>query len=341
MIARYNLLFMILVILSACQMTSVPEEADDLPTRAQLPSPAPTDTAVLPSATVSFTPTVTSIPSKTPTNTVTVTPTFDVTLTPTSFAVLIDSSTPTATPPSITRTPLPGAFIFGQSSGGRDLEAFRYGTGEHWIMLVGGIHAGFEANTIALMERLQIEWQNNSREILPSVSFIVIPRLNPDGEARGRILEGRFNGNMVDLNRNWGCGWEETAEWREGPADPGLAPFDQPETGALAALIRDIRPDAVLFYHAALEAVYPGRCGDNPDLSLPLAEVYSSGSGYRVAGGGNETGTGGYDVTGSAPAWVNSIGIPSLDVELSTADTTDFERNLRALQAVQRWVASR
>jgi len=125
------------------------------------------------------------------------------------------------------------------------------------------------------------------------------------------------------------------------PLTPGLAPFDQPETGALAALIRDIRPGAVLFYHAALEAVYPGRCGDNPDLSLPLAEVYSSGSGYRVAGGGNETGTGGYDVTGSAPAWVNSIGIPSLDVELSTADTTDFERNLRALQAVQRWVASR
>jgi len=320
-------------------MTSVPVDEVELPTRAQLPSPQPTDVPITPTRTMAVIPTQpTAIPSKTPTNTATITPTFEGTLTPTSFAVLIDSSTASPIPAVVTRTPLPSVFIFGQSSQGRNLQAYRYGTGEHWIMLIGGIHAGFEANTISLMERLQIEWQNNSREILPDVSFIVIPRLNPDGEARGRILEGRFNGNLVDLNRNWGCGWEETAEWRQGPVDPGFAPFDQPESGALAALIRDTQPDAVMFYHAALSAVFPGRCGDNPELSIPLAEVYSNVSGYPVAGGGD--GTGSYRVTGSAPAWVNSIGIPALDVELSSADGIDFDRNLRALQAVQRWIAS-
>lgn len=319
-------------------MTSVPPDSEPLPTRLQLPSPMPTDdVALLVSPTASITPSVTVLPSKTPTNTPTITPTIEGTLTPTSFAMLLDVSTPSPTQGLITRTPLPSVFVFGQSAQGRDLQAYRYGSGEHWIMLVGGIHAGFEANTIALVDRLRIEFQNNSQEILPDISFILVPRLNPDGEARGRIIEGRFNGNTVDLNRNWGCGWEDSAEFGEGPVDPGFAPFDQPETGALAALIRDIQPNAVIFYHSAANGVYPGTCGDNRELSLPLAQVYGQASGYPYEGSGFTA----YRVTGTAPGWVNSIGIPSLDVELSTAEQPEFDRNLRALQAVQRWIASR
>jgi len=318
-------------------MTSVPDASESLPTRAQLPSPMPTEIVPLYTATHTIEPTITALPSKTPSNTPTITPTFVETLTPTSFAVLIDVATPSPTPIAITRTPLPSSFIFGQSVQGRDLQAYRYGVGEHWIMLVGGIHAGFEANTISLMERLRIEWQNNTREILPDVSFIIIPSLNPDGATRGRILEGRFNGNNVDLNRNWGCGWEDSAEYSQGPVDPGFAPFDQPETAALAALIRDVQPDAVMFYHSAANGIFPGTCGEDRELSLPLSQVYGQASGYPYEG----TGFTAYRVTGSAPAWVNSIGIPSLDIELATADGIEFERNLRALQAVQRWVASR
>lgn len=186
------------------------------------------------------------------------------------------------------------------------------------------------------MERLRIEWQNNSREILPDVSFIVIPSLNPDGEARGRVANGRFNGNGVDLNRNWACGWEETAEYSGGPVDPGFTPFDQPESAALAALIQDNQPSVVIFYHAAANGVFAGTCGENPELSLPLAQVYGNASGYPF---GEEFTA--YKVTGTAPSWVNSIGIPSIDVELASDDVIEFDRNLRALQAVQRWVGSR
>ena len=249
--------------------------------------------------------------------------------------ILFPSYTPSYTPPAITRTPLPSSFKFGQSADGRDLLAYRYGTGRRWIILVGGIHAGFEANTISLMERLRLEWQNNPDEILPDVSFIVIPRLNPDGEQRGRIVDGRFNGNGVDLNRNWACGWEESAEFANGPVNPGFTPFDQPETAALASLIQETQPSAVLFYHSAANGVFEGKCGDNPDLSSDLAEVYGFASGYPY---GQEFDS--YKVSGTAPAWVNSMGIPSADIELSSDDDTEFDRNLRALQALQRWIAA-
>ncbi len=314
-------------------MTSVPSDTEALPTRAQLPTTEPTEE---PSPTPENTETHTPTATVSSTATLTLTQTPDVSPTQTSFAVLLSTATASFTPPATTRTPLPSAFKFGQSAEGRDLIAYRYGTGRHWIMLVGGIHAGFEANTISLMERLRIEWQNNPREILPDVSFIVIPRLNPDGEARGRILNGRFNGNGVDLNRNWGCGWEETAEFGEGPVDPGFAPFDQPESAALGALIQDNQPSAVIFYHAAANGVFAGTCGDNPELSIPLAQVYGNESGYPFGEAFSA-----YTVTGTAPSWVNSIGIPSIDVELASDDVVEFDRNLRALQAVQRWIGSR
>lgn len=328
---RLFLPFMILVILSACQSTN---SSQTLPTRAQLPTAIPTETSsptplASPTSTNSPTPTFTAIVLQTETPVPTASPT-------TPSVVLLPSFTPSPTRPSVTRTPLPSVFIFGKSARGTDLYAYRFGGGQRRIMLVGGIHSGFEYNTTSLLERIRFEFQNRPQEILPDISFIVIPRLNPDGEERGRILEGRFNGNNVDLNRNWGCGWEETAEFANGPVDPGFSPFDQPESAALASLIQETQPDAVLFYHSAANGVFPGRCGDNPDLSVDLARVYSEGSGYPY---GSEFTA--YEVTGTAPAWVNSIGIPSVDVELATADEAEFERNLRALQALQRWIASR
>jgi hypothetical protein len=332
--SRYIISFIILVILSGCQLTNVTNDEQSLPTRAQFPTDAPTSipspVPAEPEATATYT--LTAKPTETPIIVRTHTPEPTATV---PSVILLPSYTPSNTPPAITRTPLPTSFVFGQSAGGRELLAYRYGTGRHWILLVGGIHAGFEANTSSLMESLRLEWQSRSNEILPDVSFIVIPRLNPDGAERGRILEGRFNSNGVDLNRNWGCGWAETAEFREGPVDPGLAPFDQPETSALAALIQETQPSVVLFYHSAANGVFAGKCGENPDLSSDLAEVYGFASGYPY---GQEFDS--YKVSGTGPAWVNSIGIPSADIELATDDNAEFDRNLRALQALQRWVAA-
>lgn len=352
----YFIITLLLVFgISACQ----PQAPVVLPTLARLASPtiitpptsAPTHTATTtpaptlthtppPSATITPTTNVTRVPS--------VTQTADATLTPTRTAQPADAGgvvllatrviSPTAgvgADVPIRRTPLPQAFIFGQSAGGRDLLAYRYGTGDQVIMLVGGIHAGFEANTVQLVTELKDHFSRSPRDILPPITLIIVPSLNPDGLTYGRQLRGRFNGNNVDLNRNWGCGWSEEAFFREQTVNAGAQAFSEPETRALGSLIQRVQPRAVLFYHAAANGVFAGACDETraADNSEQLATVYGIASGYSYGQGFSA-----YPITGSAPAWVASQGIASVDVELTSATASEFVRNLRGVIAVQQWL---
>ena len=232
-----------------------------------------------------------------------------------------------------TRQPLPEAFIFGQSVQGRDLRARRIGDGQQLIMLVGGIHGGAEVNTVTLVEALQNHFEDNPAQILPDISLLFVPQLNPDGVALGQTAAGRFNANGVDLNRNWACDWQEEAFFRETPVGAGSAPFSEPETLALGALINDLRPALVLFYHSAADGVFAGSCGSSGGVSDEMAAVLGQATGYPYG----QTFSA-YTVTGTAPGWVDSLGIPAADVELSTANDIEFERNLRGVIAVQCWV---
>jgi hypothetical protein len=286
--------------------------------------------------------TATLNPSESPTATFTHSPSPTITETATA---LPPTASPSATlspfpsltfTPRFTATPLPEAFIFGRSAGDRDLIAYRFGTGSKVIMLIGGIHAGFEVNTTGLMEELRQHFSNNPNLIQAGVTMIIIPALNPDGASLGRSLQGRFNGNSVDLNRNWGCGWQEEAFFREMEVDAGEQAFSEPESRALGSLIQRVLPSAVMFYHAAANGVYAGSCEDERSGSGELAALYGVSSGYPYGESFSA-----YAVTGTAPAWVDSIGIPALDVELASADTTEFNRNLQAILAVQSWVLMR
>jgi hypothetical protein len=226
-------------------------------------------------------------------------------------------------------------FTFGTSAEGRELRGLRIGTGARILMLVGAVHGGFETNTSALIEQLAAHFRDHPADLLPDVSLILIPSLNPDGVSRGRVLEGRFNANGVDLNRNWGCGWEPVAYFRDQVVGAGDAPFSEPETAALSALIQSVQPSAVLFYHAAADGVFAGDCGGDVG-SAAMSEAYG-----RAAEYGYEDGFSRYPVTGTGPAWVNSIGIPSADVELASATDPEFDRNLRGVMAVQWWLVGR
>lgn len=242
---------------------------------------------------------------------------------------------PTYTALPLIDTPMPfiGAFIFGQSVLGAPLQAHRLGSGANVIVLVGGIHGGWEVNTTELMNELIAHYQTNPDQIRPGISLLIVPQLNPDGAARGRVLEGRFNQRLVDLNRNWECGWQDTAYFRSQEVDPGTSPFSEPETQALSRLILDTRPAVVLFYHSAADGIFAGDCGDFATLSENMVAVYGRASGYAYAAAFSD-----YPVTGTAPAWVTAQGIPSADVELSTWRETEFDRNLRGIQALQCWL---
>jgi hypothetical protein len=241
--------------------------------------------------------------------------------------------TPTATNTvAPTRTPLPAEFTFGSSVQGRPLYAYRFGTGQHVIVLVGGVHAGFERNTTALMNRIREHLAVSALEILPDITFVIVPLLNPDGETQGETLEGRFNANGVDLNRNWGCGWQAEARFRDMTVSGGTQAFSEPESLALGGLIQQLQPRVVLFYHSAANGVFGGHC-NTVSVSEELAQVYGEAAQYPYSEPFSA-----YPVTGTAPNWVDSLGIPSADIELATSSDTEFIRNWNALLAVQGWV---
>lgn len=215
---------------------------------------------------------------------------------------------------------------------GQSLSARVFGQGQHIIMLVGGIHGGYEANTIRLVDELIAYFETTPGAVLPGITLVLIPALNPDGAALGSALSARFNANGVDLNRNWDCGWQPEAFFRTLPVNPGPQPFSEPETVALAALIHDLRPAAVLFYHSAADAIYAGDCPGG-GVSAAMSAVYGAAAGYSF---GESFGS--YSVTGTASTWVDGLGIPSADVELATHENTDFDRNLRGVMALQCWL---
>jgi predicted deacylase len=222
--------------------------------------------------------------------------------------------------------------VIGQSAEGRDILAYRFGSGDQVILLVGGIHAGYEANTVALVNELIEHFERAPQDVLPGITLMLIPVANPDGFIRGRRTAGRFNAGGVDLNRNWGCGWSPEAQWRNQVVDPGSRAFSEPETQALAQFIRELRPSAVVFYHSAASGVFAGNCeGDHG--SLELASVIGEAANYPYGEAFSA-----YPVTGTAASWVDGQGIPSVDLELTTTRSSEFVRNLNGVMAVQCWL---
>lgn len=226
-----------------------------------------------------------------------------------------------------------GWFEVGRSVEGRPITARRFGAGPRVLLLVGGIHGGWEANTVTLVEELIAHFEANPADVLPGLALVLLPAANPDGLARGRTAEGRFNANGVDLNRNWGCNWSAQAVWRNQEVSAGPRPFSEPETQALAALVRQLQPAAALFYHSAASGVFAGRC-DGDHGSALLAQVLGEAAGYSYGQPFSA-----YRVTGTAPSWVDGQGIPAADVELQSGDDSEFARNLAGVMAVQRWLA--
>jgi hypothetical protein len=220
----------------------------------------------------------------------------------------------------------------GQSVEGRPLVARSFGSGDRLLMLVGGMHGGWEANTVALIDELITHFEATPADVLPGVRILLVPAANPDGLLRGRTPEGRFNTNGVDLNRNWACDWSPEAVWRDQPVNPGPSALSEPETQALSETIRLLRPSAVLFYHSAAAGIFAGDCATG-GVSDGLAAVLGEATGYSYGRAFSA-----YEVNGTAANWADGLGIPAVDIELETWTSSEFERNLRGVITVQQWL---
>ena len=313
--AKRMLFVMILIILTACQQTLV--SYND-----------PTGIAVSPTMPQPLVIQATPVPRTIATREVTPTPLQAARPTPFQLGGPWLSPTPADTLP-------PDTQVVGHSVEGRAIIARRFGQGPQMILLVGGIHGGWEGNTVTLINELIAHFDANPQDVLPGVSLMLIPVANPDGLLRGRTEMGRFNAHTVDLNRNWGCGWSADAQWRDQSVNPGLEPFSEPETRALSAFIQNARPALVLFYHSAAGGIFAGRCNGDDAGSEAVAQVLGEATGYSYGAPFSA-----YPVTGTGPSWVASLGIPSADVELQTWTDSEFERNLRGIVALQRWLSA-
>lgn len=335
---RLIIILIILMFACACQQTTVPSASATLPiaTPITLADLRPTHTPrIINTPVPTLIPTASSLPTTIPSQAATpfVLPTLAAPLLPVTDEA--ETPAPDITPsgtPVLTRPPAANTFVIGQSGQGRDILAWRFGTGDKLLLLVGGVHAGFESNTVLLVNELVAHFERMPADVLPGMSIILIPVLNPDGLVRGRTAEGRFNGSRVDLNRNWGCDWSATAYWQQRTVDPGERPFSEPETAALSVLMQTLPPTAALFYHAAADGIFEGTCNDLVD-SAQLAAVYGDASGY---GYGEPFDA--YTVSGTGSNWADGQGILSADVELAGTRGTEFERNLRGILAVQCWI---
>ncbi len=237
--------------------------------------------------------------------------------------------------------------VIGTSVEGRAIETYTYGNGTTHLLFVGGIHGGYEWNSVVLAYQFIDELRKNPNLVPLNITVTVIPSLNPDGvyevvgkegrftaadvPVKPRVLgAGRLNAHQVDLNRNFDCNWKPKSMWQGKTVAAGTKAFSEPEAAALRDFVLKEKPDAVVFWHSQANAVYASACNNGilPD-TLALMKAYAHASGYTPVESFDA-----YAITGDAEGWLASINIPAITVELKTHETVEWERNLGGIQAL-------
>ena len=171
--------------------------------------------------------------------------------------------------------PQPTEAVIGTSVQGRDITATTFGTGDVHLVFVGGIHGGYEWNSVLLAYEVMDYFAENPELIPKTLSVTIVPNANPDGVFKvvgkeGRFARtdvpagddslGRFNANNVDLNRNFDCKWKSESTWRGNVVSAGTSAFSEPEARAIRDFVLANKPIAVVFWHSQSNAVYASEC---------------------------------------------------------------------------------
>ena len=139
-------------------------------------------------------------------------------------------------PPAVVETR-----VIGRSVQDRPITAYRLGdAGGRPIVMISTMH-GDEPHTRLILQSLR-----DGRPI-HGIDLWVVPTYNPDGLAAGT----RHNAHGVDLNRNFPYDWADL----DGRYESGPRPASEPETRAVMAFLRDVRPRRVLSFHQPLNGV--------------------------------------------------------------------------------------
>jgi N-acetylmuramoyl-L-alanine amidase len=205
----------------------------------------------------------------------------------------------------------------GHSVKGRPIRAVRLGTADAptKVLVVGVIH-GNEPAGRAVIRRLRAEAPPRD------VQLWLIDSVNPDGLAAGT----RQNARGVDLNRNFPYGWHSMGLRFDQLYYSGPRPLSEPESTAVTAFAKRIRPNVSIWYHQHLRLV----TDDAGDPRLERLYARRSGLPWRNIG----------FYRGSAISWLNHRfhGTTSFVVELPAGSLSraGAERQAGAVRAVAR-----
>lgn len=265
----------------------------------------------------------------------------------------VDQATTTvSTTTTTTTTEVTEETSIGMSKEGREIPVYHYGEGDKEVVFVGGIHGGYEWNTVLLSYQLMDYLEANGDEIPDGVKVTVIPVLNPDGLNKvvgtsGRFtkadvpatesatIPGRFNANNVDLNRNFDCDWQASGTWQDKTVSGGTAAFSEVESQAMRDYVQDNDPEAVVVYYSAAGGVYASNCHDGvlPE-TLKLTNTYASASGYPASEEFDF-----YEITGDMVNWLAKEKVPAISVLLTDHTNTEWDKNWKGIEAVLKSIA--
>lgn len=237
--------------------------------------------------------------------------------------------------------------VIGKSVTGKEIKAYRFGTGEKELIFVGGVHGGYSWNTALVAYQLMDYLKENPTVVPEGVKVTVVPVLNPDGlskvvSATGefkasdvnsdqtKLVEGRFNGNNVDLNRNFDCDWQTSGKWQQKTVSGGKEAFSEPETSAIKNYIESNRPVSVVVWYSAAGGVYSSSChnGVSKETSA-LTNLFAKASGYKAYESFDF-----YEVTGDMVNWLAKNNIPAISVLLTNHTDTEWSKNKAGIDAI-------
>ncbi len=255
-----------------------------------------------------------------------------------------DTTVPTTTPPAPVNKDQES---IGKSVEGRDIVAYHFGTGSKELLFVGGIHGGYEWNTVLAADNL-IDYLKSDPSLVPAnLKVTVIPTLNPDGlfktvgttdrftaadvpTGADATVSGRFNSNNVDLNRNFDCDWQAKGTWQNKSVSGGTAAFSEPESQAMKGYVEANKPAAVVVWYSSAGGVFASSChnGVLPETNT-LTQTFAKASGYPAHQTFNF-----YEITGDMVNWLAKNNIPAISVLLTNHTDTEWTKNKAGVDAL-------
>lgn len=239
----------------------------------------------------------------------------------------------------------------GKSVGGNNIVAYHYGVGTTTeLLFIGGIHGGYEWNTVLVAYELMDYLKANPNVIPKNIKVTVIPVMNPDGlntvvgstgrfspadvsSSQDTVVAGRFNGNTVDLNRNFDCDWQAKAKWQTKTVSGGTSAFSEPESQAIKSYVTANKPTAVVVWYSSAGGVFASNCHNGVStVTSAITKLFAKASGYPASESFDF-----YATTGDMVNWFAKNSVPAISVLLTNHTDTEWSKNQAGVEALLKY----